>query len=247
MNRFRAFFMKKRSKFFHSSILNVEMSLFLCSSMTLDWMSLVFGENKTHFLGFLKHWSTWLTKQSHTWIISKLIDNEILWLVAALLIAHSTFCVPPLFEILACLLILSRLPYKMYFGGVSALTPLHYLKMNGFPNNYWGWGGEDDDIGVRWEMLRKTHSFYAMLKSSLISYMRLIIKYLPNIRIRIRVYQHLSALLWIQDHHVLVYVFLSHNRMWLKRMTFIFPSSQSVSVGDVHHSSITEGRPLQDD
>lgn len=46
-------------------------------------------------------------------------------------------------------LCISRLPYKMYFGGVSALTPLHYLKMNGFPNNYWGWGGEDDDIGVR--------------------------------------------------------------------------------------------------
>lgn len=44
---------------------------------------------------------------------------------------------------------LFRLPYKMYFGGVSALTPTHYLKMNGFPNNYWGWGGEDDDIGVR--------------------------------------------------------------------------------------------------
>ncbi|XP_051922618.1 beta-1,4-galactosyltransferase 3 [Hippocampus zosterae] len=42
-----------------------------------------------------------------------------------------------------------KLPYQMYFGGVSALTPLHYLKMNGFPNNYWGWGGEDDDIGVR--------------------------------------------------------------------------------------------------
>lgn len=39
----------------------------------------------------------------------------------------------------------------MYFGGVAALTPLHYLKMNGFPNNYWGWGGEDDDISVRWD------------------------------------------------------------------------------------------------
>lgn len=38
----------------------------------------------------------------------------------------------------------------MYFGGVAALTPLHYLKMNGFPNNYWGWGGEDDDISARW-------------------------------------------------------------------------------------------------
>ncbi|XP_075899413.1 beta-1,4-galactosyltransferase 3 [Nelusetta ayraudi] len=42
-----------------------------------------------------------------------------------------------------------KLPYKMFFGGVAALTPLHYLKMNGFPNNYWGWGGEDDDISVR--------------------------------------------------------------------------------------------------
>lgn len=42
-----------------------------------------------------------------------------------------------------------KLPYKMYFGGVSALTPNQYLKMNGFPNNYWGWGGEDDDIGIR--------------------------------------------------------------------------------------------------
>ncbi|KAI1894799.1 hypothetical protein AGOR_G00119470 [Albula goreensis] len=42
-----------------------------------------------------------------------------------------------------------KLPYKSYFGGVSALTPQQYLKMNGFPNNYWGWGGEDDDIGIR--------------------------------------------------------------------------------------------------
>ncbi|XP_058503532.1 beta-1,4-galactosyltransferase 3-like [Solea solea] len=42
-----------------------------------------------------------------------------------------------------------NLPYDTYFGGVSAMTPLHYLKINGFPNNYWGWGGEDDDIGLR--------------------------------------------------------------------------------------------------
>ncbi|XP_043936413.1 beta-1,4-galactosyltransferase 3-like [Protopterus annectens] len=44
---------------------------------------------------------------------------------------------------------LYRLPYLDYFGGVSALTPEQYMKMNGFPNNYWGWGGEDDDISKR--------------------------------------------------------------------------------------------------
>ncbi|KAF7242329.1 Beta-1,4-galactosyltransferase 3 [Varanus komodoensis] len=42
-----------------------------------------------------------------------------------------------------------KLPYKTYFGGVSALSPEQYMKMNGFPNTYWGWGGEDDDIAVR--------------------------------------------------------------------------------------------------
>ncbi|KAM9319291.1 beta-1,4-galactosyltransferase 3-like [Gastrophryne carolinensis] len=41
------------------------------------------------------------------------------------------------------------LPYWAYFGGVSALTPDQFMKINGFPNNYWGWGGEDDDIATR--------------------------------------------------------------------------------------------------
>ncbi|XP_065262124.1 beta-1,4-galactosyltransferase 1 [Emys orbicularis] len=39
-----------------------------------------------------------------------------------------------------------RLPYNQYFGGVSALNKEQFVKINGFPNNYWGWGGEDDDI-----------------------------------------------------------------------------------------------------
>ncbi|TRY85762.1 hypothetical protein DNTS_031934 [Danionella cerebrum] len=39
-----------------------------------------------------------------------------------------------------------RLPYKHYFGGVSAMSKQQFEKINGFPNNYWGWGGEDDDI-----------------------------------------------------------------------------------------------------
>ncbi|XP_077006059.1 beta-1,4-galactosyltransferase 2 isoform X4 [Tamandua tetradactyla] len=39
-----------------------------------------------------------------------------------------------------------RLPYAGYFGGVSGLNKTQFLKINGFPNEYWGWGGEDDDI-----------------------------------------------------------------------------------------------------
>ncbi|XP_033890011.3 beta-1,4-galactosyltransferase 1-like [Acipenser ruthenus] len=38
------------------------------------------------------------------------------------------------------------LPYEQYFGGVSSLSKEQFQKINGFPNNYWGWGGEDDDI-----------------------------------------------------------------------------------------------------
>ncbi|KAM9329238.1 beta-1,4-galactosyltransferase 1 [Gastrophryne carolinensis] len=38
------------------------------------------------------------------------------------------------------------LPYMQYFGGVSALSKEQFKRINGFPNNYWGWGGEDDDI-----------------------------------------------------------------------------------------------------
>lgn len=39
-----------------------------------------------------------------------------------------------------------QLPYKSFFGGVSSLSKDQYLAINGFPNTYWGWGGEDDDI-----------------------------------------------------------------------------------------------------
>uniref|UniRef100_H3CJM4 N-acetyllactosamine synthase n=1 Tax=Tetraodon nigroviridis TaxID=99883 RepID=H3CJM4_TETNG len=42
-----------------------------------------------------------------------------------------------------------KLPYSSYFGGVSALTKEQFLTINGFPNTYWGWGGEDDDIYQR--------------------------------------------------------------------------------------------------
>lgn len=42
-----------------------------------------------------------------------------------------------------------RLPYADIFGGVSALSKKQILKVNGFSNKYWGWGGEDDDLATR--------------------------------------------------------------------------------------------------
>lgn len=42
-----------------------------------------------------------------------------------------------------------KLPYSTLFGGAEALTNSQFTKMNGFSNDFWGWGGEDDDISAR--------------------------------------------------------------------------------------------------
>lgn len=47
------------------------------------------------------------------------------------------------------LIIHCRLPYGSIFGGVSAIRTDQFVKINGFSNSYWGWGGEDDDLSVR--------------------------------------------------------------------------------------------------
>lgn len=46
--------------------------------------------------------------------------------------------------------LLLRLPYNEFFGGVSGLTVEQFQKINGFPNAFWGWGGEDDDLWNRY-------------------------------------------------------------------------------------------------
>ncbi|XP_072262898.1 beta-1,4-galactosyltransferase 1-like [Pyxicephalus adspersus] len=39
-----------------------------------------------------------------------------------------------------------RLPYQTLFGGIVAFTKEQFLKVNGFSNLFWGWGGEDDEL-----------------------------------------------------------------------------------------------------
>lgn len=40
-------------------------------------------------------------------------------------------------------------PYQQYAGGVVSLSPLHWQQINGMSNQYFGWGGEDDDFHHR--------------------------------------------------------------------------------------------------
>lgn len=33
-----------------------------------------------------------------------------------------------------------------YFGGIVSFNEEQFVRINGFPNNFWGWGGEDDEL-----------------------------------------------------------------------------------------------------
>ena len=54
-----------------------------------------------------------------------------------------------------------KLPYKDIFGGVVALTKKHFTRVNGFSNQFWGWGGEDDDMNSRIKKRRLKVSRYS--------------------------------------------------------------------------------------
>ena len=42
-----------------------------------------------------------------------------------------------------------QMPYAEYFGGVTMLTRDLFFHINGFSNEFWGWGAEDDDLRNR--------------------------------------------------------------------------------------------------
>lgn len=50
----------------------------------------------------------------------------------------------------------SGVPYVLMFGGVSALSKELMLRVNGYSNLYWGWGGEDDDMTFRLKHINQT-------------------------------------------------------------------------------------------
>lgn len=42
-----------------------------------------------------------------------------------------------------------RLIYTAAFGGVVSMLPEMFRRVNGYSLQYFGWGGEDDDMGHR--------------------------------------------------------------------------------------------------
>ena len=42
-----------------------------------------------------------------------------------------------------------EMPYPTYFGGVTLFNNPDFEAVNGYSNNYWGWGAEDDDLRLR--------------------------------------------------------------------------------------------------
>lgn len=45
---------------------------------------------------------------------------------------------------------------EKYFGGIVAFTKEQFSSINGFPNTFWGWGGEDDEMIKRVEAVKLT-------------------------------------------------------------------------------------------
>jgi predicted glycosyltransferase involved in capsule biosynthesis len=38
---------------------------------------------------------------------------------------------------------------RVFLGGLIGFDSKVFVKINGYPNNFWGWGGEDDSLIIR--------------------------------------------------------------------------------------------------
>lgn len=68
--------------------------------------------------------------------------------------------------------------YDDYLGGVVLFPNNIFLKINGFSNQYWGWGCEDDDISIRCKTMeckiqRKQCKYYTLDHDTMLYHKRL--------------------------------------------------------------------------
>lgn len=130
---------------------------FLEAMRDLDWDCLIFHdvdhipENDRNYYGcgqMPRHFAAKLDKYMYMWVEQTpdlTIDTvDILTWNEQYSASTSLFnsCV-------VVVVVSSSLPYSEFFGGVSGLTVEQFRKINGFPNAFWGWGGEDDDLWNR--------------------------------------------------------------------------------------------------
>ncbi len=57
------------------------------------------------------------------------------------------------------------MPYADYFGGVTLFNREQFIEVNGFSNEFWSWGGEDDEMRInvlkKYPIERREAFFYS--------------------------------------------------------------------------------------
>lgn len=60
-----------------------------------------------------------------------------------------------------------QLPFPEYFGGVTGINREHFHLINGYPNDFWGWGGEDNAVYYALQahglpVIHRPHRYYSL-------------------------------------------------------------------------------------
>jgi hypothetical protein len=128
-----------------------------------------FRDRHEHAKQFIPYMSTYLTMQGHDFHIliveqehglpfnrGKLCNIGYSSIEADYYVFHDIDMLPITVDYSGCLnpthLISSAtqfengIPYETYFGGVTMFPNADFMRINGFSNEFWGWGSEDDDL-----------------------------------------------------------------------------------------------------